>query len=158
MSDNFAIHDMEFEEFLYESVTMDTAIDLDGEFRKISGAIAYWNARYADAIEEHLKAEMDHKQEKARLYLHWRTTLELGGGRITEAMVTAKVESDPDYIESKVKAIEAEAEKVRLRGYTDAVSAKKDMLQSLGAKLRAEMAGDPTVRDAVTTRRLVSEG
>ncbi len=140
------LHDMDVDAYLYDSVTIDPVVDLDDQFRGISAAVAYWNARYADAIEANLKAELEHKRTNAQLYMQHREDLELDKGKVTEGMVKAAVEQDQLYLETKIESIETEAHKVRMRGVCEAVSSKKDMLQSLGAKLRAEMSGDPVLR------------
>lgn len=155
MDDIKTLHDMDVDAFLYDSVTIDAVVDLDDQFRGIGAAVAYWNARYAESIELHLKAELEHKRMASQLYMEHRENLELTASKVTEGMVKANMETDQRYLDSKIEAIETEAQKVKLRGVCDAVSSKKDMLQSLGAKLRAEMAGDPTLRSQMADMRAV---
>lgn len=156
MEDVKSLHDMDVDAYLYDSVNIDPVADLDNEFRGISAAVAYWNARYADAIEAYLKNDLEHKRMNSQLYIEHREGLALAHGKVTEGMVRAAVETDQRYLDTKILSIESEAEKARLKGVCEAVSAKKDMLQSLGAKLRAEMAGDPALREQLATSKLVS--
>ncbi len=120
--------------------------DLDSEFCRVAADIAYWNAQYADANRSYLFAKIEADRVRGMLYFEHREALELMGKKVTEAQVGALVDTDPRQIDARTDLVETEARKVRLRGVCDAVIAKKDMIQSLGAKLRAEMAGDPTLR------------
>ena len=62
--------------------------------------------------------------------------------------------TDDSYQETALALVEADVDRQRCRGIVDAISTKKDMLQSLGAKLRAEMGSDPMVRSEQSERRL----
>lgn len=119
--------------------------DLNDEFVKIPGAIAYWNAQLAEATRLHAIAKLDYEREWARLFC----TLRDGkGDKKAPAVdaIKAMCDTDDDLYELKLDVIEKDAERMRLRGIVDAVLGKRDMLQSLGAKLREEMRGDPTLR------------
>lgn len=133
------------EKYLRDCTTIAPEV-LEEEFVRTPADVAYWNAQYADALEAHLRAKAHVDAEWARLYLLEKARAAAGGEKTTEALLKASVEVTAEYREALEKAIIAEAEKARAAGRVDAVRTKKDMLQSLGAKLRAEMESDPMVR------------
>lgn len=149
------LHDMSVDAYLRESVVIDEIMNLDEDMRRISGDLAYWNMRFADGNKEHLLLKIEMDRLFGMLYLEHREKLELLKGKVTESMVKAAVDTDERWHDMRVQVIEAEAERIRLRGVCDAVVAKKDMLQSIGAKLRIEMSGDPTIRDMASSGRNV---
>lgn len=130
-----------------EAVQQITEIDpllLKDEFTKISGHLARYNELYANSLRRHLKAERHKKETYARLYVEKRETAE---EKLTEGMIKAMVEMDEEYEQACALAIDAEVEKTRAWGRCEAVRAKKDALISLGAHVRAELSGDPKLRD-----------
>lgn len=149
------IHDLEVDDYLLESVAVDEIAQLDSEMRRISSDLCYWNSRFATAHKDHLISKVDLDRKKAHLYIEHRERLHLTEKKVTESMVDSAVDMDERYIDARIGMIEADAERLRTKGVCEAVAAKKDMLQSIGAKLRLEMAADPTVRDLVTGSRLV---
>lgn len=148
--------DIEVDDYLLASVAVDEIAELDGEMRKVPSDLCYWNSRYATAHKDHLISKVDLDRMKARLGIEHRERLNLTEKKVTESMVEAAIDTDERYIDARIATIEADSERLRVRGVCEAVAAKKDMLQSIGAKLRLEMAADPTVRDMVTGSRLVS--
>lgn len=145
MSESLFPSDVTLDEYLIQCVTIDELL-LDDAFKRTPAELAYWNARFADANRAYLLEKIESDRMAAQLYLEQREILLTLERKPTEAMIKASVECDDRHYNARIKLVTAEAEKVRLRGVCEAMLAKKDMLQSLGAKLRAEMAGDPTVR------------
>lgn len=130
--------------FLRECVEIDPA-QLNDEFIRIPGDLAYWSNAYAAASRDAAVAKLDYERAWAQLYLTLKAE-NAGNKGATVDWLKAACDNDPDVYDAQLLMIEKEAEKVRLRGMVDAVIAKKDMVQSLGAKLREEMRGDPTLR------------
>ncbi len=121
--------------------------DMNREFTQLPGVLAYWNQRYAVAHKAYLDAKLDVSITRARLQPLVRDALAMAGGRVTEAVVEAAIDSNEDYI-SAVRAMNAaEASKMEMYGVVDTIRAKREMLVSLGATIRAEMAHDPVVRE-----------
>jgi hypothetical protein len=125
--------------------------DLHNELVKYPGELAYWNARYSDAIEEYLLAKHEYEIVKARIYLTIKTERTLKAKKSKSKPPTgddmkALVPDDVEYQEVHMDLIETEIEKEKCRRFAEAMVAKGDMLRSLGAKLREEMKGDPSVR------------
>lgn len=131
---------------------------IDEEFVRTPADLAYWNAKYADALDRFLRAKAHADSEWARLWLLTREELLAKDGKATEKVIDAKTEGHPDWAKAQVALIDAEVEKTRLGGRCDAVRTKKDMLQSLGAKIRAEIETDPQVRASHAAARDAARG
>jgi len=136
----------EMEEYLRKCVRIDP-LDLQAEYVRISADLAYWNDRYADALRSYLMSKVDLRVLEAQLEPITRQALIDTNGKTTEAQVKAALEGDERIVDANRALVEAEVEKNRLYGTLDAIRSKKEMLVSLGAHVRAEMAGDPLLRD-----------
>lgn len=145
--DTHTIHDWEVEDFLHRCISIDEA-QLDEEFRTFAGYYAYWTNQYSQAIEAALMAKRDLERTEAKIGLETRETRRLEKAKApTVDEVKSIVLNDPQVRLAHMDFVTAEAEKIRIRGIVDAVSAKKDMLQSLGAKRRLEMQHEPRIID-----------
>lgn len=142
------------DEYLRECVLI-LPEDISTQFEEIPGQLAYWNAQYAKALRAHLNAEIDEKVTRARVYLASKEAIIAKGGKPTEDHLKAVVDSNEDYMTARYAAADAEAVKNDLYGKLDAIRSKKEMLISLGAHLRAEMGGDPLIREQASSRRRV---
>ncbi len=147
-------HDVELEEYLRECVKIEP-LAIQEEFVRIPADLAYWNARYALALREHLTAKIDLDVTRAKLQPIVRLAIQEAGGKVTESQVDAAIESHDSYVDARRRVADAEVAKNELFGSLDAIRAKKDMLMSLGAHLRVEMEGDPVMREHVRGRSLV---
>lgn len=135
----------ELDEFTADSVRIDP-VDLNREFCELPPRLAFWNARLADATEKALETKADLETERARKLLEVREELRTAKEKATVDEVNAKVLLDDDVSDAHAVHIGAEAERLRVKGIVEAILCKRDMLQSLGAKIRAEMQGDPVLR------------
>lgn len=136
----------ELETFAEESFEIDP-VDLNREFCELAPRLAFWNAQLAEATKKSMIAKAEWDAEAARKLLESREEARLDPkSKVTVDEINAKVLLDDEVSDAHAVWIEAEAERVRLRGVVEAVLCKRDMLQSLGAKLRAEMQGDPVLR------------
>lgn len=140
------MQDFDAKAFLEQSVNIDDLL-LDQEFIKLPAQLAHFTAHYAEAVRDYLMCKLNVETSRARAHLALKAEAELGSRKLTVADLDAMVSIDPDYLAAAMDLIEADVARQKLRGIVDAVTAKKDMLQSLGAKMRAEMQGDPSVRD-----------
>lgn len=123
---------------------------LNWEYERFSADLFYWHTRLALADEQEGLAELDKRATEGALYETFRTELEVvHGKKPSEKMVEHAVRSSDAYGEAYQGLLTARRRKTRLRGLIDAMHAKRDMLISLGAQLRAEMQGDPTIRDEI---------
>jgi hypothetical protein len=141
------INDMEFSEYLYNAVTI-LPEAIQEEFVRVPADLAYWGEQYSVAVSDHLHAKNARETTHARLMVEKRAAAQVTGGKLTVGDLEAAVATDPTYQEVVVAEIEAEARKAAMRTRVDAVHAKKEMLISLGAQLRAEMGADPLTRFA----------
>lgn len=139
------LHDMEVEAYLYDSVNIDD-FAMDEEFKRVAADIAYWNARYSEAVKAHQVAKLEAKLEKSAAWKRAREAVELRGEKLTDKGIEAEAETDQLWVDKRMAEIDAEALSKKIGGFAEAVAAKKDMLQSLGARLRVELEGDAHVR------------
>jgi len=133
--------------FLCESVKIDSS-DLNKEFIEFPARLAYWNQLFADATESYLKSKADWEVAKAATRFRLRgIPLRQTGKLPTMDDLDALVTLDEEVRDVHLAYVMADVDRVRIRGIVESLAAKKDMLQSLGAKVRAEMERDPTVRE-----------
>jgi glycine/D-amino acid oxidase-like deaminating enzyme len=148
----YRLYDRDVDEITYRAATIDD-LAIDEEFVRLPGDLAYWNARHADALRAYLLAKLELESVEARVQIASREELFGEMSRPTEAAIHARVVVDALYVAARRALLETEVEKVRLVGICEAVRAKKECLISLGANLRAEMQGDPSLRVAAKTAR-----
>ncbi len=148
---------MDIEQYLYDSVSI-TPEALSEEFARVALDLAYWNAQYAERLREFRMAEIDQKRTKAMLYIKHRLLLTEANGKTTEAQVDAAVLMDDAMVQADTNCISTEVEREKARGVLDAVRAKREMVVSLGAHIRAELAGDPILRHQLANTRAVRDG
>lgn len=132
-------------EAVMEAVSVDP-LALDDEFAKIPSLLARFNEQYADAYRKHLLSKHRVDRAFAACYLKHRGEAEERGEKITEGLLKARVDDDEAFHAAQDVAVAAEVEKLRLWGVLDALRAKRDALISLGAHMRAEMQGSPSIR------------
>lgn len=147
-------HSDELDSYLRQCVKINPE-DIQGEFVRIPADLAYWNSQYAAAMRRHLFSKIDTKVLRARLEPEIRAALIAAGAKLTESMVKAAIDSDERVVEAERMEAEAEVAKNECFGYLDSIRSKKDMLISLGAQLRAEMEGDPLIREQARSRRVM---
>lgn len=140
----------ESEEYL-KACTHTNPMDLEHEFTRVSADIAYWNARAAEALEAYLRAKLARKRLDALLHIDHRTRT--AEKKTTEAHLSALVTTDPRMGHAEEEELAAEVDLKRVQGICEAIRTKKDMLVSLGANMRAELASDPILRNTQRTAR-----
>lgn len=142
-------------EFTEDTVSIDP-LDLNREFVELAPRLAYWNAQLAEATRKSMLAKIEHDRARAGKLVELRETLRSGTDpRLAKATVDeidARVTLDDDVADAQIVYVRLEGERLRIKGIVDAILCKRDMLQSLGAKLRAEMAGDPVLRSQLAAR------
>lgn len=144
--------------FEAETVAIDP-MDLNREFCELPPRLAYWNAQLAAATHKSMAAKADLDAERARRLLEVREIAKAAGGKApTVDEVNAQVLLHDDVQDAHSVYIENEAERLRVRGIVDSLLTKRDMLQSLGAKLRVEMMADPVLRDQIAAASGITFG
>lgn len=119
---------------------------LQEEYVRISSDLAFWNDRYANALAEERRAKLHLEELSAMLYIKYREDRTGRGEKPTEAMLKADVTTDTQMHSAEVTLLDAEVARERLRGRLEAIRTKREMLVSLGAHVREEMKGDPSIR------------
>ncbi len=131
------------EEGYYREAVAITPEAIAEEFTRIPSDLAFWGERFAESSRTYLLAEQAVKECRSRLRLAIRETAAV---KMTVDAVEAEVEGRAEYQSLKLAEIESEAAKMMSKARLDALIAKKDMLVSLGAHIRAEM-GPAHIRD-----------
>lgn len=121
--------------------------NIQAEYMRIAADIARWNAKLADATRDAQLAEHLLETTQAILDQQLRLVAEADGEKITESSIHAKVKINPDYREKKRAFIEAQRILLHTKGTVQALIVKKDMLVSLGAHIRAELSGEPYLKN-----------
>lgn len=133
-------------------------LQLQREFAQLPALMAYWNERMSQSIAAHLTSKAEREAEMGMADMRVRDQLATAAAeakangttvpKVTEAAVRANIELDEGYLARRSAEIAAEVEKLRIRGLCDTIKTKASMLISLGAHIRAEMSGDPSVKAA----------
>lgn len=145
MTNDLAVADFVLEEAVTTVVAVEP-LALEEEFVRVPSDLAFWNERFARAQRAVLLEKAVLERVEAELSELHRGMLK-AAGKATDAMVEERVHRDPTYQRQKKAVADAEYEKLRAYGVVDAIRTKRDMIISLGAHIRAEMARDPVVRD-----------
>lgn len=146
--------DVEVTQYLRECVTIEP-MALEEEFVRVPADLAYWGARWADAVKEASLAKLRRNEVEAAIDSEYRAAAAASGEKVTEKVIASRVAADDRMRAIEIDLIESEARAARARAFADAVRAKKDMVVSLGSQVRAEMAANPSLRDTLSTARLV---
>ena len=132
-------------------------LDLDNEFARLPGRLARANELYATALKKALLGKANRDRAYAAAYIRLRDEAEEEGEKLTEATLKAQIEADDEYRDAVDEWVVAEGEKAQAWGVCEAIRAKKDGLVNIGANMRAEMSGDPSLREARRGRRDVED-
>lgn len=144
--DTKRLHDLDVEAYLHDCVSIYPE-QIHEEYVRQSADYAYWNERYARALKRFLTSRVNLQRVEARVWMETRAKLLEENAKVTEAMVNNEVAGNEDLRRAMDEKIEAEVEKTRLGGILEAMTHKKEMLVSLGAHVRKEMEGDPSLRE-----------
>lgn len=128
-------------------------LDIELEYTQIGAQIARYNELHVDALKEQLYAERSVKRTRAKVQLFVRSKAAADGVKMTDSRANAKVESHSKVQRAEIYAIDAKIERERLRGILKNLEGKRDMLISLGAHIRAEMQGNPSLREQYRAQR-----
>jgi hypothetical protein len=156
--------------------------DLDTEMVQYPATLGYWNAQLADSLRKLLIADHARDTVQARVEIIIRAEAldaeeaaaaeeaeasfladsktkakpkKKRRGATTEASVKAAVVTHSEVQAAEHVFINAKVEYERIRGICAALSSKGDFLRSLGARIRAELERDPSVRTRYENHRQV---
>lgn len=149
---------MASEEFDLDDVFEIDSVNLNDAFCRQPAELAYWNGEYAKAYRAAAAAKANEKQVRAATREVVRERLMAMRGKATLPDIDSALEIHEDVVEATEQTTEADYEKVRIFGIVDAIRAKKDMLISVGAQLRAEMEHDPSIRAQQRNSRITADG
>lgn len=119
---------------------------LEEEFVRYTPDLAFWGAQLAEAKRDEALLKLARDTTSSDLDGAARDAL-AGDKKPTEAAVSAWVQKHPVMQQAEQALINASYHVDKVRAVYDALRAKRDMLVGLGAQQRAEMQGDPTIRN-----------
>lgn len=143
------------DEYLRQCVTVDE-FAIDDEMMRAPSDYTYWNQKYSDACKDFYLAEIDAQVAEATLSAVHRADLmpdddddakKKKKKAPTETEIKMAMRADPRWKAAQVKVAVSEVEKKRLYGIVSAIDLKMRALQSVAAKMRAEMMADPAMRE-----------
>jgi len=146
------INGEEFDDFLVECVCIDPD-NLNAEYERVPADMAYWSRQHANAEHEYLAAKANIKRAEGSAYERAMQALndDYDAGALpkkpTEKMVDARASLDAAVEDAYDRLAKAARWRKEVEGYVEAISAKRDMLVSLGADLRKERETEPYIRD-----------
>jgi hypothetical protein len=124
--------------------------NLNEEFTNFAGRHADWGAMYARAYKRSKVAKHNSEIAWSKAFLKLQAEANTQSGKKpTVETLKAQTTIDEEYVEAYRIYVLADAEREKLKVFLDAIESKRDMMRSLGAKFRAEMSGDPAVRDYI---------
>lgn len=152
------LNGIDVEDYLLDCVRIEP-LAIQEEFVRCPRDLAYWNERYANAYEEQVTAKLDLERLEGmtRIRIEAQHADAKPPKKVTVPTLDALVLNDDAVYAAKVRHLKAEVETVRIKGVLDAVRSKRDMIVSIGAHIRAEMAGDPSLRSLARDSRTIAE-
>jgi hypothetical protein len=131
---------------LLESYSKVDELSLTKEYCEFAGQYSYFTQKYATAYKAALVAKHQLDVCKQAAYIRAKET-SVNGKPPTDKYAQAVSETSLEVSSAFNNYSEAEAEKVWYKNAVDVLSAKREMLISLGAKIRVEMAGNPALME-----------
>lgn len=125
------------EQYLRESISTDEN-QIEHEYVRIAPDIYFWGSKYAETHQNYLLKKLEVSTIRAKVYLVQREKAK-EKGRATEAEIAAMVEVDPEVQAANFELIKAEIDRQKSLNVVEAVRSKRDMLQGLGASIRAQI-------------------
>lgn len=119
---------------------------IEEEFIRLPGDLASLSELHVEAAESAEYADLALEILEARATAEIREHAKLMGDNATVNFLSSKLKLRPDWQSAKRESIARRAEEARAKAMVNAVIAKREMLISLGAHIRAQLMGDPTTR------------
>lgn len=138
----FSIDDTQYPFELAKHVAINKG-DLNSEFVDHAQIFAFYATAYELAKEHQERCKNEAKRMLAKSDIYVRNMAKEMGQKLTEAMVENMSLVQQEYVDAQERLIVATRNVGLLSAAVDALGAKKDMLISLGAMMRAE--GDSTI-------------
>jgi hypothetical protein len=114
--------------------------NLSEDFSQQAALMAYFSSITAEAEHKYALAKFDSEQEYAAADQFWRHEKDLIGEKYTEAVIKSLILRDDEYSSKEKKRMQLDYEVNLLKGITRALSQRAEMLISLGAMTRQEIA------------------
>lgn len=122
--------------------------NIQSEYTRIMNEFGYYLSVATEAHRDYLMAKASLENFRAKLFASTKRKLEDDGEKSGDKLVEQMVRAD-SRLEAKVQdVIEAQISREQTHNACTILSTKRDMLISLGAHVRTEMGGIPTLREA----------
>lgn len=125
-------------ELVAQAVAIEPTV-LNEEFIRLPSDLAYWGGVYADAVAGVYLARARFDSAEAELLVQIKQAMVARAEKVTEVAAHSYLVQDSGYKVLREKVDQAEVLKIRASAVLEAIKAKRDMLISLGANMRAEM-------------------
>lgn len=123
--------------------------DLQTEFTRWSATFAWIATRLADEEGRLTRAQLATKRAKAIV----AKDLASQKPKPSDELIKQLVVLEPDVQTAEEREIEAQRAYSRMKGLVEAMRGKKDMVVQMGARTRAEMDREPSLRDSETRNK-----
>ncbi len=146
--------EVDFDAEATSAATLDPSVIQD-EYVNLPSTVSSWLRREVKATKAVRLAELELEVGKEQLTLEMRKKAKGPGGEkaMTADEVKASVITHPEYRRLSEAVIAAQETEEEITGVLKSLSAKRDMLVSLGSHIRAEMESGISVRDRSSSRR-----
>lgn len=141
---SFQIGDVTYESNLAEDLKINKG-NLQDAFETHAERFAFYTTAYELALDYELRLSAEVDRLYAKCDEAARSQLAANGIKVTEKMVENVVITTPEYIEAQKLLFDAKKNAGLLKAAKDAMIARKDMLVSFGANIRAELNADPMI-------------
>lgn len=129
----------ELEEYRQACISIDRE-DMNAERIRLPSDLAFWGERYAEAVEAHQLACESTKATYATAFVLLDSGTDQRTGKpMAVERVKHFTEQEPSYREAAQSEARAAGEKMRAYAVIEAIKAKQNMLQELGATARREL-------------------
>ncbi len=124
-------------------------LDLETEFARLPGDLAYATELHARALAHYLDAKHEREIAQASLLSSgaFRDAVAAGYAKPTADVIKAASVCDPRVVAARRAENVADVARRRAHGLVAAIAAKRDMVVSLGAHARLELQREPTIRE-----------
>lgn len=138
-------------------ITVDNPVELSEQMAQQPSKYAWVAVLYALASDHYERLKRRHKVLSAQLDKHHRKHRDDKALKITEAIITADIEADGQYIKSGDDLQNAKLNRDLLDAAVEAFEQRKDMMISIGSNLRQEREGELRILQS-KARKITTKG
>lgn len=126
------------DEHVVRDLLMINEADTTTEYSHHAALLGFWAVTQANVESNYLRHKDARERVFSRLYKKYREILQQHNKKVTEAMITAEVVLDKEYIALSNIERDAQEQMEVVKSFVSALRVRGDMLVQLGANLRKE--------------------